>query len=68
MEKARIVRADNEVRNVLFRANSIKNENGESIRRIIVINDITDTIEKVMRWKSLEWSSLLIYLMNLRHL
>ena len=46
MEKARIVRADNEVRNVLFRANSIKNENGESIRRIIVINDITDTIEK----------------------
>ncbi|MGM8289104.1 histidine kinase dimerization/phospho-acceptor domain-containing protein, partial [Clostridium perfringens] len=27
-------------------ANSIKNENGESIRRIIVINDITDTIEK----------------------
>lgn len=24
MEKARIVRADNEVRNVLFRANSIK--------------------------------------------
>ncbi len=46
MESARIVRADNEVRNVLFRANSIKNENGESIRRIIVINDITDTIEK----------------------
>ncbi|MGM8317262.1 sensor histidine kinase, partial [Clostridium perfringens] len=30
----------------MFRANSIKNENGESIRRIIVINDITDTIEK----------------------
>ncbi|HAT4315022.1 TPA: PAS domain S-box protein [Clostridium perfringens] len=46
MERARIVRADNEVRTVLFRANSIKNENGESIRRIIVINDITDTIEK----------------------
>ncbi len=46
MESARVVRADNEVRNVLFRANSIKNENGESIRRIIVINDITDTIEK----------------------
>lgn len=46
MESARIVKADNEVRNVLFRANSIKNENGESIRRIIVINDITDTIEK----------------------
>lgn len=46
MEKARIVRADNEVRTALFRANSIKNENGESIRRIIVINDITDTIEK----------------------
>lgn len=46
MERARIVRADNEVRTVLFRANSIKNENGESIRRIIVINDITDNIEK----------------------
>ncbi len=46
METARIVRADNEVRTVLFRANSIKNENGESIRRIIVINDITDSIEK----------------------
>ena len=46
MEKARIVRADNEVRTVLFRANSIKNENGESIRRIIIINDITDNIEK----------------------
>ncbi|MCC5421817.1 PAS domain S-box protein, partial [Clostridium perfringens] len=46
MAEARIIRADNEVRNVLFRANSIKNENGESIRRIIVINDITDTIEK----------------------
>ncbi|MDK0537762.1 ATP-binding protein [Clostridium perfringens] len=46
MERARIVRADNEVRTVLFRANSIKNENGESIRRIIIINDITDNIEK----------------------
>lgn len=46
MERARIIRADNEVRTVLFRANSIKNENGESIRRIIVINDITDNIEK----------------------
>ncbi|HAT4308101.1 TPA: PAS domain S-box protein [Clostridium perfringens] len=46
MERARIVRADNEVRTVLFRANSIKNENGKSIRRIIIINDITDNIEK----------------------
>ncbi|STB55662.1 PAS domain-containing sensor histidine kinase [Clostridium perfringens] len=46
MAEARIIRADNEVRNVLFRANSIKNENGESIRRIIIINDITNNIEK----------------------
>ncbi|MDK0709750.1 ATP-binding protein [Clostridium perfringens] len=46
MEKARIIRADNEIRTVLFRANSIKNENGESIRRIIVINDITDSVEE----------------------
>ncbi|NGT79665.1 sensor histidine kinase, partial [Clostridium perfringens] len=46
LKKARIVRADQEVRNGLFRANSIKNENGESIRRIIIINDITNNIEK----------------------
>lgn len=46
METARIIRADNEIRTVLFRANSIKNENGESIRRIIVINDITGSVEE----------------------
>lgn len=43
-EKARIIRADNEVRTVWFKANSIKNEDGDSIMRIIVINDITDNI------------------------
>ncbi|MDZ5253402.1 sensor histidine kinase [Clostridium sp. LIBA-8841] len=43
-EKARIIRADNEIRTVWFRANSIKNEEGKVIRRIIVINDITDSI------------------------
>ena len=46
MENARIIRSDNEIRTVLFRANSIKNEKGESLRRIIVINDITDSIEE----------------------
>ncbi|MGG5461548.1 PAS domain-containing sensor histidine kinase [Clostridium sp. B9] len=45
-QKARIIRIDNEVRTVWFRANSIKNENGDSIRRIIVINDITDNISE----------------------
>lgn len=43
-EKARIIRADNEVRTVWFRANSIKDEEGKTIRRIIVINDITDSM------------------------
>lgn len=46
IEKARIIREDNEIRNVMFRANSIKDEKGKSIRRIIVINDITDSIEE----------------------
>lgn len=44
--KARIIRSDNEIRIVWFRANSIKDKEGNVIRRIIIINDITDSLNE----------------------
>lgn len=44
--KARIIRRDNEIRTVWFRSNSIKDEFENVIRRIIIINDITDNLKE----------------------
>ena len=41
---ARIIRADNEIRWVWFRSNPLKDENGTTLKRIIIINDITNRV------------------------
>lgn len=43
---ARIIRKDNEVRWVWFRSNPFKDVKGKILRRIVIINDITNKINK----------------------